>query len=350
MSIRANKSLIVPIFIPNLGCPNRCIFCNQETITTQTNSVIGGAHVRQILDSALASKTFSPPRSNNSPREVAFYGGTFTRLPAFKMIELLEAVEPYLKQGHFQSIRISTRPDAIHQKGLELIKDLGVSTIELGVQSLDRDVLRLSERGYTVEDVMESIRLVKKYGFRLGIQLMPGLPGDSKERFMAGIQKVIDIKPHMIRLYPTIVIKGTELEKLYHSGKYKPLSLGEAVSVCMDSCRRLEDRDIPVIRMGLMASPSLTQKGEIVAGPWHEAFGFLVRSGIHQNRIGSYLPRFKETQRFGIRSPNREIPLIRGYKNQGLDLIERKTGAKVVYVKPDDSIPSGRLAIDRLKT
>lgn len=342
------KPLIVPIFIPNQGCPGRCIFCNQEAITTQTKPVIDGSHVKQILDKALDSNTFQSSHPGYRHKEVAFYGGTFTRLPVSKMVELLEAVEPYLRQGHFQTIRISTRPDAINQERLFLIKKLGVSTIELGVQSLDDDVLRLSRRGYAAGHVMESVHMIKKLGFKLGIQLMPGLPGDSKERFMETIQKVIAIKPDMVRLYPAIVIKDTELERLYHANEYKPLSLEEAVSICRESCIQLENQDIPVIRIGLMSSPSLTEEGQIVAGPWHEAFGFLVRSGIHQKTIEPYLPRQKTVQRFGIRAPNREIALIRGYKNQGLDLIEHHTGAKLIYIRPDDSVPSGQVAVDRI--
>jgi len=197
-------------------------------------------------------------------------------------------------------------------------------------------------------DVLESVRLLNKHGFRVGIQLMPGLPADSPERFLGAIRKVIKIKPDMVRLYPAIVIKGTELERLYYINEYRPLSLGEAVTICHESCIQLESQGIPVIRMGLMSSPSLTDAGQIVAGPWHDAFGFLVRSSIHQSAIEPYLPYRGSVQRFGLRAPNREIPLIRGYKNQGLGSIEDKTEAKVVYIKPDDSVPFGRVEVDRI--
>jgi histone acetyltransferase (RNA polymerase elongator complex component) len=280
---------------------------------------------------------------------VAFYGGTFTRLPISKMTELLKAVNPYIEQGHFQTIRVSTRPDAVDEERLCLIKDLGVSTVELGVQSLDDDVLKASKRGYTAEDVLKSVQMLHKHAFRVGIQLMPGLPEDSYERFMNTVHGVLSIKPHMVRLYPAIVIKGTELEKLYYANKYQPLSLEEAVAICQDSCLHLEGNGIPVIRMGLMASPSLTADGQIVAGPWHEAFGFLVRSSIHQKSIEPYLPLYGTVQQVGLRVPNREIPLVRGYKNQGLDIIEKKTGVKVLYVKGDASVPSGQVEIDRFE-
>jgi histone acetyltransferase (RNA polymerase elongator complex component) len=266
-----------------------------------------------------------------------------------KMMALLKAVHPYIEQGHFQTIRVSTRPDAIDEVRLRLIKNLGVSTIELGVQSLEDNVLKASKRGYTRADVTRSVQMLHKHAFRVGIQLMPGLPEDSYKRFMNTIQDVLRLKPHMVRLYPAIVIKGTELEQLYHAKKYQPLSLEEAVSICQDSCLRLEENGVPVIRMGLMASPSLIEEGQIVAGPWHEAFGFLVRSSIHQKSIEPLLPPYGTTQQFGLRVPDREIPLVRGYKNQGLDIIEKKTGAKVIYVKGDASVPSGQVQMEGIK-
>lgn len=342
---RFKRPLIVPLFIPNHGCPHRCIFCRQETITSQSSLTIDGIRIRQTLDHALESKTFGLYQD----REVAFYGGTFTRLPVLKMTDMLETVSPYLKQGYFQTIRVSTRPDAIDEQRLNLLQSFGVSTVELGAQSLDDEVLTLSRRGYASADIIQAVHTLQAYGFKVGIQLMPGLPGDSEERFMDTIDKVLRLKPNMVRLYPVIVIKGTELEKLYHKGLYQPFSLEEAVSICQDSCIRLEKNGIPVIRIGLMSSPALMDKGQIIAGPWHNAFGYLVRSRIHQKNIEPDLPQKGSVSRFGLRAPEREISIIRGYKNQGLEDIEGKTGAKVVYIKPDDSVPLGRVAVDKIK-
>jgi histone acetyltransferase (RNA polymerase elongator complex component) len=136
---------------------------------------------------------------------------------------------------------------------------------------------------------------------------------------------------------------------MYHSGRYSPLTLEQAVRICGESCSRLEDNGIPVIRIGLMSSPSLLREGEILAGPWHSAFGFLVRSYIHHKRIGAFLPRFNKTQNIGIRAPKREIPLVRGYKNEGVRLLEEKSGARIIYVKPDDSVPCGMIEVDEIK-
>jgi len=338
------KPLIVPIFIPNQGCPNRCIFCEQEKITSQSSQNINREHVVDILDKAINSKNYNVSRKP----EVAFYGGTFTRLPLGRMRELIEGVVPYIRKGFFQSIRISTRPDALDKERLEEMKNYGVDTIELGSQSMDDEVLSLSQRGHTAEDTVRAVRILKKIGFRVGIQLMPGLPGDSDDKFRSTITKVINLQPDMVRLYPALVIRGTELAIWYEKGKYQPLRLEDAIDICIDSCIQFESEDIPVIRIGLMSSLSLLEKGQIIAGPWHPSFGFLVRSGVYQKRIKPFLPRPGTASKIKIIVPKREIPLLRGYKNQGIKWIEARTGTKVVKVESDDSIPPGRVRIEKI--
>ena len=344
MSKTRLRPLIVPIFIPNQGCLNRCIFCEQETITSLQSQPVNGRYVRGILDKAVSSKKFDIARNP----EVAFYGGTFSNLPLRLMIELLEAVAPYIKKGFFRSIRVSTRPDALGADRLDLMKDHGVSTVELGVQSMDNHVLELSKRGHTTADTVNAVHALRKYGFRVGAQLMPGLPGDSVETFRSTITKVISLQPDMARLYPLLVIKGTGLAKLYKEGGYQPLELEKAVQICTESCIRLEAEGIPVIRIGLMSSPSLLEKGRIMAGPWHPAFGFLVRSGIYQKNIENDLPAPGKDFEIRIFAPQREIALIRGYKNRGLKLIEKQTRAKVISVHADDSIPPGRIRVESI--
>jgi histone acetyltransferase (RNA polymerase elongator complex component) len=338
------KPLIVPIFIPHQGCPYQCIYCQQEKITSQPIQEVNASTVAKILDQAVQSNRFDPIRKP----EVAFYGGTFTRLTMSRMKELLGAVRPYLQQGLFNSIRFSTRPDSILNKPLDLLKNMGVSTVELGTQSMVDEVLEHSQRGHTAQDTVESVRLLKEFGFKVGVQLMPGLPGDTQERFMQTIEKVIRLRPHMVRLYPTIVLKGTALEKWFQEKKYRPMSLAKAVKICQEGCVRLEDNGIPVIRIGLMSSNTLLEDDQIVAGPWHTAFGFLVRSEIYQQRIESYLPEWGLAAEIRLRVPHKELPLVRGYKNRGLRTIEEKTGAKVIKVIGDDTVPSGQVVVDSL--
>ena len=338
------RALIVPIFIPNEGCPYRCIYCQQEKITSQSTSPVDESTIQQTLHNAINSTGFDASREP----EIAFYGGTFTRLSFGRMKEMLKAAAPFVREGLFKSIRVSTRPDSIQEEKLHLMRRLGVATVELGTQSMDDGVLKLSRRGHTARDTVESVHLLKAHGFKVGIQLMPGLPGDSEEIFMRTVDEVIKLCPDMVRLYPTLVIKGTELATWYMENRYHPLSLDAAVRICRESCVRLERKGIPVIRIGLMSSPKLLPGDAIVAGPWHGALGFLVRSGIHQEKIASCLPRRGVADQIRLRVPPAEIPLVRGHKNRGLRLIEEKTGARVVGTISDDAVPLGQVRVDVL--
>jgi histone acetyltransferase (RNA polymerase elongator complex component) len=339
------RHLIVPLFIPHQGCPFQCIYCRQDKITDQPAMPAPASYIKSTLDTSIESPGYSSSRT----REVAFYGGTFTNLPQARMEEVLGVVAPYLHKGLFDSVRVSTRPDCIDPGRLELMRSYGVSTVELGVQSMGDNVLRLSKRGHTSHDVIRAISLLRQYGFRVGVQLMPGLPGDSEAAFNDTIDMVIDLKPDMARLYPAIVLKDTELAAIYYTGEYKPLPLVEAVRICGEGCSRLEENGIPVIRIGLMSSPSLLSGQEIVAGPWHTAFGFLVRSYIHHKGIRAFMAGIDHRATIGIRAPKREIPLVRGYRNEGLRVLEEISGSRILHVKADDSIPPGRIEVDEIK-
>ena len=340
---RSKKSLIVPVFIPNQGCPDRCVYCDQEKVTSQTAGSIQAAAVTGVLEQAVRSPRFNP----GGQAEVAFYGGTFTRLPKAKMQELLEAVAPYMKQGMFHSIRLSTRPDALDRQTLLFLKSFNVKTVELGAQSLDDEVLNLSRRGHSALHTIESVHLLREHGFRVGLQLMPGLPGDSAEKFLAALDPVVDLHPDMVRLYPTVVIEGTELAQWYRKRLYEPWELDEALEVCRESVLRLESKGIPVIRIGLMSSPSLRKAGQVLAGPWHEAFGHMVRSEVYQRRIEPFLPGRGEAKSIRISVHPNEVPLMRGYKNSGIRAVEMKTGARVHSVIPDISLSSGQIRVEK---
>jgi histone acetyltransferase (RNA polymerase elongator complex component) len=340
LSKKLKKHLIIPIFIPHQGCPHRCIFCQQKTITNFSESLSAPDDIRDTIELAISSKRCL----NQKPKEVAFYGGTFTSLPAASMITMLAAVRPFIQKGIIQSIRLSTRPDALSEDKLDILDSLGVSTVELGVQSMDNEVLRLSNRGHTSRDTINAVKALKERGFKVGIQLMPGLPGDSKEVFMDTVDSVINLKPDMARLYPTLVIKGTKLAQWYKEGRYTPMGITDTVNLCKDACIRLENSGIPVIRIGLMSSPSLLKEGEIIAGPWHPCLGSLVRSAIHLERLIPFLPPMGEAKNIILCAPGQEMPLITGYKKSGLRHIETITGTMIKDVVPDDSVPSGEVA------
>ena len=338
------RPFIIPVFIPHTGCPHRCLFCDQEKITSRKARPITGGTVESIIHMAFRSPKFH----KGCFSQVAFYGGTFTRLSEDDMKTVLGAVLPFVKEGLITSIRVSTRPDALDMKRLRIMKAFRVDTVELGVQSMDNKVLALAKRGHSAQDSIDAVRTLKKMGFHAGVQLMPGLPGDSESSFHDAISTVIDLKPSMVRLYPALVIEGTGLADLYRTKRYRPLALKDAIRICASACGRLEERGIPVIRMGLMSSPSLLEQGRILDGPWHPAFGFLVRSFLFHEGIMSHLPKKGTATMMKILVNPRDEPLLRGHKNQGVQCIEEKTAAKVMEIVRDNTVPCGRIRVENL--
>ncbi len=266
-----NHPPIVSIFIPHLGCISNCIFCNQKTITGQ-RSAPDAEEVLRAIEVCLLTMT--------SPGEVAFFGGSFTALPTSRQEMYLQCVQPYLKTGQITGIRISTRPDFIDEQILDRLAGYGVKTIELGVQSLDPEVLKLAKRDYPPDAVKDASRLIKQRGFNLGHQLMIGLPLADQGSEMETVRKVIGMAPHLARIYPTLILRGTHLADLYSRGEYQPLGLDEAVNIAAMVYLELQGAGIKVIRMGLQSTPDLQSAAEVVAGPFHPAFGELVYSRV----------------------------------------------------------------------
>jgi histone acetyltransferase (RNA polymerase elongator complex component) len=260
----------VALFVPNNGCPHACSFCNQMTITGK-NSQPTPEDVRQAAETALESLG---PKSRGA--EIAFFGGSFTAVERGYMVSLLEAAAPYVRRGDFSGIRISTRPDAVGEEVLSLLKRYGVTTVELGAQSMDDAVLALNGRGHSVRDVVEASGRIRSMGFALGLQMMTGLYGDTAEGALETARRIAELMPSCVRIYPTIVLSGTRLGKLYREGAYQPFGLEETVGLCAELLDFFEGRGIPVIRLGLHASPELER--DRLAGPWHPAFRELCES------------------------------------------------------------------------
>lgn len=266
--------LIIPLFIPHEGCPHRCLFCNQHSISSQTRSPITGAEVAATIREWLVLAR--PERRTRA--QVAFYGGSFTGLPAARQSELLSAVQPFLRRGEVQAIRLSTRPDTVDRDRLALLVSHGVTTVELGVQSCDDRVLRQAGRGHSSADSLQASRLIKDRGLQLGWQLMPGLPGEDGRSLRRTVEATIQTRPDFVRIYPALVVRGSGLAWLYHQGGYRPLSLGRAVVLAAFMKKRFDDQGIGVVRMGLQSSATLER--DLVAGPWHPAFGELVKARL----------------------------------------------------------------------
>ncbi len=267
------KHYNIPIFIPELACPNQCIYCNQRHISGQLQAV-KPEEIKQIIEQHLA--TFIKP----SHIELAFFGGSFTGIDEEDMITYLETVQPYIEQGEIKSIRISTRPDYINEKILGILKKYNVQNIELGAQSLNEDVLSYSKRGHTVKDVEKASELIRSYGFSLGLQMMIGLPLDSVEKSKETAKKILALGAESTRIYPTLVINNTELADLYRSGKYTALSLEEAVEWTAEIYKIFSQTNITILRVGLHPSEALIKGEQLLAGPFHVSFKELVLSKI----------------------------------------------------------------------
>ncbi|MBE9532231.1 MAG: radical SAM protein [Proteobacteria bacterium] len=267
--------LIIPIFIPFGGCDHQCVFCNQVKITGATY-LPGEREIVGTVESYLSTW------KRGGRKEIAFYGGSFTALPIDVQIDYLEAAYKYVKSGQVDGLRLSTRPDAIDDDTIRLLKKYKVGAVELGVQSMVNKVLKLSGRGHVGKDTVRAVRLLKEAKIKIGIQLMPGLPGDTESTIISTARRVIITRPNFVRIYPTVVIKETPLHTLYNKGEYIPWTLKDMVSVCRKMYEMFQRSSITIIRMGLQPTKELEEN--IVAGPYHPSFRQLVE-GTHKQDI-----------------------------------------------------------------
>jgi histone acetyltransferase (RNA polymerase elongator complex component) len=221
--------------------------------------------------------------------EIAFFGGSFTAIDKTYMISLLERAKMYIDKGLFAGIRISTRPDCISEEILDILKHYCVTSIELGCQSMDDEVLRLNNRGHSADDVMKSARLIKKYGFEFGVQMMTGLYGDNNETAIETAKKLISLSPDTARIYPTVVLENTELERLYKIGEYKPQTVDEAAELCSELLMMFHENDIKIIRVGLHSGGNVEEG--FVAGAYHPAFREICESRIYLKKVLAEIKR-----------------------------------------------------------
>ncbi len=275
------KHINVALFVPDAGCPHRCSFCNQKTISGKITPL----KVEEI-DSAVEVALKSIGCNEG---EIAFFGGSFTAIDKDYMISLLERAYGYVKNGFFKGIRISTRPDRIDEEVLDILKCYGVTAIELGCQSMDDEVLLLNRRGHTEKDVVNAAKLIKSKGFELGLQMMTGLYGDSDEESVATAEKIIALSPDTVRIYPTIVLEGTDLCELYRKGVYTPQTVDGAAELCKRLLLMFEERDIKVIRLGLHSGGNV--EDGFVAGPYHPAFREICESKIYLDNVLNQLKK-----------------------------------------------------------
>lgn len=278
------KHVNVALFVPDEGCLHRCSFCNQKTIS-------GFQERPEPIDVISACETALSGKTDASSGEIAFFGGSFTAIERGYMLSLLKTAKSYLDRGFFGGIRISTRPDCIDEEILTLLKEYGVTSIELGCQSMDDEVLRLNERGHTAKDSENACRLVKSFGFELGVQMMTGLFGDTDEKSLKTAKKLVSLSPDTVRIYPTVVLKNTKLEELYNSGEYRAQTLEEATELCSKLLKLFNENGVRVIRLGLHSGGNVEEG--YVAGAYHPAFREKCESRLYRAEIESLLEREK---------------------------------------------------------
>lgn len=323
----------ISIFVPHIGCPNMCSFCNQRHITGKRRAP-RSTDVKKTIETAINnSKNFDPETT-----EIAFFGGSFTAINRQYMLGLLETAYEYVKSGQVYGIRISTRPDAIDGEILELLKNYGVTAIELGAQSLDDKVLKLNNRGHSAKDVINASKLIKEFGFSLGLQMMTGLYGDTDQKAIKTAEKIIELKPDTVRIYPTVVLKDTDLAAFFAEGFYKPQTLDEAVSLASKLLVMFNDAGIKVIRLGLH---SIEPKAYI-AGPWHPAFAELCQA---ENFLNLAIDSLKETGDYTIFVNPSDVSKMTGQKKS--NLFKLKDLGFTCKVISDGNITKNQIKVER---
>ena len=308
----------ISLFVPHAGCPNQCSFCNQKTISGSVKELT----VVEVRNTLLKAEKSNLVAENT---EIAFFGGSFTAIDREYMISLLNEAKPFIDKGVFSGIRISTRPDAIDDEVLSILKDFKVTAIELGAQSTDDEVLLCNRRGHTKEDIINASLLIKKYGFSLGLQMMTGLYKSTKEKDIETVKDIIALKPDTVRIYPTIVLENTHLADLLKKGEYTSPTLEDTVSLCAELLMMFRENNIKVIRLGLHSGGNVTDG--YLSGPYHPAFGELCESEIYLKNMRKKLfeiyknEKNSETKNVTIFVNSKEISKATGQKGKNKELL-----------------------------
>lgn len=331
------KHYNIPIFVPHIGCPFHCVFCNQGHITGADSSVDA-----ELVKSTAEEYLKTIPADNRFV-EIAFFGGSFTGIEPALQEELLGAAYEFVADGRVDGIRLSTRPDYIDRGILDRLQKYGVTSVELGVQSMDAEVLRLSARGHTSETVKRAVELIREYPFELGLQMMTGLPGDTAEKSIKTAEEIAALKPDCVRIYPTLVVKDTYLEKMYREGRYTPQSLEEAVQLCKELLKLFKRQNITVIRVALVTTEEISPGGAVVAGPFHSAFRELVEGEIYYDLLCELLDGEKSTEVLAAVNPT-EVSKVSGNKKINKKRILEKYGIRLKII-PDSTVPAGTVEL-----
>ncbi|HBG2787247.1 radical SAM protein [Clostridioides difficile] len=333
------KKRIIPIFVPHKGCPHDCIFCNQKKITGVSTDVTS-EDARNIIEECLETI------DKDADVEIAFFGGSFTAIDIDIQKSLLSVAKEYVEKGLVKDIRMSTRPDCIDEDILSMLKEYKTSIIELGVQSLDEKVLLDSIRGHQSEIVYKSSKMIKNSGIKFGLQMMIGLPADTEEKCIFTAKKFVELKPDCVRVYPTLVVKDTGLEKLMEQNKYNPFTLEESVNIVKKVLVLFYVNNINVIRVGLQATDDIQIGKAVLAGPYHPAFRELVEADMIKDYLEFVILQNKNIKQMLVKSNKKNISKIIGNKKTNVKYMEEKFGVLLKTQESDLDINQLEIVLD----
>jgi len=333
--------LIIPIFLPAMGCREHCLFCNQKASAGGSPSLLS---VRHSIEASLPALL---PEGKGREKQIAFYGGSFTAIHRDDQVRYLKEVQPFLVSGLIDSIRISTRPDALDEETLSLLKEYGVKTIEVGVQSMIDEVLFLARRGHCAADTADAVPRLREKNFEVGLQLMIGLPGDTLDRFLQTLDRVIELKPDFLRIHPTLVLRGAPLENLWRAGDYSPMPLGEAVQWLKKGILELEKSSIRVARIGLQPTKELER--DYLAGPYHPALHQLIDSAIFFDMAISLLQLSEKNGRAKFLCHPKEVSNLRGQRNENILKLKKDFNLSEILIEERKELPRGFLGLQTQK-
>ncbi len=336
------RPLVAPVFLPQAGCPHGCAFCNQAAITGRSPRRPSARDVRREIQQFL---DFGHRRCG--PVQIAFYGGNFLGQDPARIVSLLQVAADFVDAGRADGIRFSTRPDTIDIRSLDLITPFPVTVIELGVQSMNNEVLRRNRRGHDAEAVRRAAAALRERGYRLGLQMMVGLAGENREATLVSAHALAALAPDFVRIYPTVVLRGSLLAHWYREGSYRPLALEDAVELAKELYLLFDHRGIRVVRMGLQSSPSLDAGTDLLAGPYHPAFGHLVHSRIFGDALleGLAAARPGAMDAVEVRVHPAAIPRLRGMHNDNVRRVEAKYGRDAMRIVADTGLDRRDLVV-----
>ncbi len=339
------RPFIIPIFIPHAGCPHQCVFCNQVSITGVKQNTVSPDQFRRQIRQFLEYK-----KENRKPVQIAFFGGNFLGLKPEEIKSWLELAGEFVSQGLVDGIRFSTRPDTIDARRLDILENYPVATVELGVQSMDDQVLVQAGRGHSASDTIRAVEALKERQLDIGLQMMVGLPGDSEARALTTARKIAGLDPDFVRIYPTVVVENSRLAQWFKKGKYVPLSLEDAVTLVKKIYLLFKQEGIEVIRMGLQASDDLEDGSTVLTGPYHPAFGHLVYSEIFWDKALAAIESVKYVKdTLTIFVNPGSISKMRGLNNSNIKRLKNQFQLNSVTVVPDSSLGKDDLRIEQKK-